>query len=300
MLQARIAGALLLISLATIASPTIANTIQVSGTPPVGVVGEQYYWLPTTSGGNKSTMQFAYLNPPSWSGEYRSSGAIIGTPTKPGTYSNIVIEAWDGVNFGVSSPLTVTIAASGTSAASESSATGSKLAISGTPETAVEEGKYYSFRPTVVAPTAGALSYAIQNKPSWAQFSASTGTLTGTPASAGETSDIIITVSDGAQHASLSPFSISVDSSAPSQPGAVNLSWSAPTNNTNGTSLTDLAGYVVRYGTSTSAMQSQISVKSTKVEIGNLAAGTWYFEVASINSANVQSQFSPFLSAQIQ
>jgi putative Ig domain-containing protein len=292
--QARIAGVLLSIGLVTIALPTIANTIQVSGTPPVGAVGERYYWLPVTSGGNKATMQFAYVNPPAWSGEYRSSGAIIGTPTQPGTYSNIVIEAWDGVNFGVSPPLTVTIAGRGSSPTSQS-----RLAISGTPETTVEEGKYYSFRPTVVAPS-GILSYAIQNKPSWAQFSASTGTLAGTPTSAGETSDIIITVSDGAEHASLSPFSISVDSPAPSEAGAVNLSWSVPTSNTDGTSLTNLAGYVVRYGTSRSAMKSQISVKSTKVEISNLAVGTWYFEVASINSANIQSQFSPFLSAQVQ
>jgi hypothetical protein len=298
MLRVRIAEVSLLIGLATIALPAMANTIQVSGAPPVGVVGERYYWLPTATGGNKATMQFAYINSPSWSGEYRSSGAIIGTPTQPGTYSNIVIEAWDGVNFGLSAPFTVTITGSGSSRGSSASSSG--LAIAGTPETTVEAGKYYSFRPTVVAPTGIALSFAIENKPSWAEFSASTGTLSGTATEAGRSSDIVVTVSDGARHASLSPFSITVDPSAASQEGAVELNWSVPTRNTNGTALTDLAGYVVRYGTGNSTMNSHVFVKSTKVEINNLSAGTWYFEVASVNSDNVQSQFSPLLSAQVR
>jgi hypothetical protein len=151
-----------------------------------------------------------------------------------------------------------------------------------------------------VAPTGIALSYAIENKPSWAEFSASTGTLSGTATEAGRSSDIVVTVSDGARHASLSPFSITVDPSAASQEGAVELNWSVPTRNTNGTALTDLAGYVVRYGTGNSTMNSHVFVKSTKVEINNLSAGTWYFEVASVNSDNVQSQFSPLLSAQVR
>jgi hypothetical protein len=83
-----------------------------------------------------------------------------------------------------------------------------------------------------------------------------------------------------------------VDPVASSPSGDATLSWSVPTENTNGSPLTNLTGYVVRYGTSTSALNSQLSVKTNEVEIENLKAGTWYFEVASVNSANVESQFS--------
>jgi hypothetical protein len=282
--------------LPVIAQPTMADPIHVTGTPPEGAAGERYYWAPVTTGGNKATMQFAYLNPPSWSGEFRSSGAIIGTPTRPGTYSNIVIEAWDGVNFGLSAPLTITIAGSGSS----TSPAQPKLTISGTPETSVEVGKYYGFRPTVVGPPGVSLSYAIQNKPSWAQFSASTGMLSGTAAAPGESGGIVLTVSDGTEHAALAPFSITVDPPAASPSGTVELSWSAPSENTDGTALTNLTGYVVRYGTSSSALNSQLAVKSTNVQIDNLSRGTWYFEVASVNSKNVESQFSPSLSETVQ
>jgi hypothetical protein len=295
MLHTRIGGISLVAVLTTIALPAMANTIRVSGTPPVGVTGDRYYWAPTITGGNRATMQFAYVNPPSWSGEFRGSGAIIGTPTQPGTYSNIVIEAWDGVNFGVSPPLTITIEGSGSS----KPASQSSLTISGTPETSIEVGKYYSFRPTVVGPPGVNLSYTIENKPSWAQFSASTGMLSGTATAAGESRDIIVSVSDGSGHASLAAFSITVDSAA-TPSGTVELSWSAPTKNTDGTALTNLAGYVVRYGTTSAALNSQLSVKSTKVDIDNLKPGTWYFEVASINSNNVQSPFSPPLSEKVQ
>jgi len=36
------------------------------------------------------------------------------------------------------------------------------------------------------------------------------------------------------------------------------------------------------------------------VEIENLSPGTWYFEVAAVNTAGVQSQFSSIVSKTIQ
>jgi len=67
--------------------------------------------------------------------------------------------------------------------------------------------------------------------------------------------------------------------------------------------LTNLAGYVIRYGTSSTALNTQISVGSantTDLEIENLSPGNWYFEVAAINTANVESQFSSIGSKTIQ
>ncbi len=170
------------------------------------------------------------------------------------------------------------------------------LAISGTPSTTAVIGQYYSFTPTVVATGGSSLTYTVSNKPSWAQFSASTGTLSGTPAgSAATDGNIVLSVSNGSQSASLPAFSIAVEAPPVTQAGSATLSWAKPTVNTNGTPLTNLAGYVIRYGTNAGALTSVISLGSpnaTSTEIGNLTPGTWYFEVAAINTANVESPFS--------
>jgi hypothetical protein len=156
-------------------------------------------------------------------------------------------------------------------------------------------GGFYSFKPTVVAPSGATLSYSIKDKPSWASFSTTTGTLSGTPTATGVTSGIVLGVSDASQSAALAAFNISV-AAAPSAPaGEITLSWSPPTENTNGTALTNLAGYVVRYGTSTASLNSSLSLSgssSTNVELENLSAGTWYFEVAAVNALGIQSAFS--------
>ena len=53
--------------------------------------------------------------------------------------------------------------------------------ISGTPSTSVAEGVGYHFTPTASDPDGDNLSFSILNQPTWASFSASTGTLSGTP-----------------------------------------------------------------------------------------------------------------------
>jgi hypothetical protein len=177
-----------------------------------------------------------------------------------------------------------------------------KLQISGTPATKAEVGKFYSFTPTVVASAGSSLTYTVANKPAWAKFSAATGTLSGTPSPGNAASDanIVVSVSNGAQNAALPPFNITVQ---PAVAGSASLSWSQPTENTDGSRLTNLAGFVIRYGTSSTALKTEISVISagaTGVEITNLSPGNWQFEVAAINTSNVKSQFSAIVGKTIQ
>jgi hypothetical protein len=176
------------------------------------------------------------------------------------------------------------------------------LQISGTPAPTAEIGQFYSFRPTVVASAGSSLTYAVANKPAWAQFSATTGTLSGTPSTGSVATDanIVVSVSNGAQSAALPAFNITVQ---PALAGTASLSWSRPTENTNGTPLTDLAGYVIRYGTSSTALNDKISVASasaTGAKITNLSPGNWSFAVSAINTANVESQFSAIVGKTIQ
>jgi hypothetical protein len=81
-------------------------------------------------------------------------------------------------------------------------------------------------------------------------------------------------------------------SGAPATTGSAALAWSAPTENTNGTALTDLAGYKIYYGSSAESMTQTVQVASptaTAYVVSNLAAGTYYFAVAAYASDGTQS-----------
>jgi hypothetical protein len=81
------------------------------------------------------------------------------------------------------------------------------LTISGTPDATVEAGKDYLFQPT----STGASVFSIVNKPSWATFSTTTGSLSGKPTFAATHSNVIILARDSAGAAvSLPGFSIVV------------------------------------------------------------------------------------------
>ncbi len=163
--------------------------------------------------------------------------------------------------------------------------------IAGSPPTSDVAGKAFAFVPTTTNPGGGALTFSITNMPAWASFSTVTGALTGTPSSAqaGVYSNILISVSNGSASASLPAFSIAVSA------GSANLSWTAPTQNTDGTPLTDLAGYVIYYGTSADALTQTIQVSNPGTNsyvIGNLGAGTYYFAIEAYTTAGTQSALS--------
>jgi hypothetical protein len=73
---------------------------------------------------------------------------------------------------------------------------------------------------------------------------------------------------------------------------AVNVLWDAPTTNTDGSALTDLAGFKVVYGTSSTSLTSTATVYNTaarSTSIPSLAAGTWYFAVRAFNANQTDS-----------
>jgi Fibronectin type III domain len=83
-------------------------------------------------------------------------------------------------------------------------------------------------------------------------------------------------------------------SSFPSPPptGTASLSWSAPTENTDGTPITDLAGYHVYYGTNSSNLTQTVDIVGATVTsyvVRGLAAGTYYFAVSAYNGSGLES-----------
>jgi outer membrane biosynthesis protein TonB len=94
---------------------------------------------------------------------------------------------------------------------------------------------------------------------------------------------------------------------APTEPapttGAATLNWMPPTENTDGSTLTDLVEYKIYYGTSPDAMTNEITNISTGLStyvIENLQSNTtYYFSMTAINADGIESSFSNIVSKNI-
>jgi Putative Ig domain len=175
--------------------------------------------------------------------------------------------------------------------------------ISGTPMTGVTVGTQYSFTPTASDSDGGAMTFSIQNAPSWATFNTSTGQLSGSPKATdvGTTSNIVIKVADGTATASLAAFSITVTGATPTT-GTATVSWVAPTKNSDGTPLTDLAGFRIYFGTNSESLTQVVRVsnaQATSYVVSGLTSGTWYFAVTSYGSDGSESARSTVASKTI-
>jgi hypothetical protein len=263
----------------------------ISGTPPTTAKpGVWYNFIATISDPNGDALLCSIKNQPSWLVFNRTKCQLSNIPTTAniGTYSNIIISVSDGKGGVASLPaFSITV--------SSSSTTNKPPVISGTPSTSVQAGSAYAFTPTASDPEGKTLTFSITNKPVWATFSTTTGKLSGTPSSAqtGTYSNIGIKVSDGSLTASLPVFSIVVSTTTTT--GSATLSWTPPTLNTDGTTLTNLAGYRILYGTSPTALTRTVQVANAGVSryvVENLTAGTWYFSVRAYSTTGVESSSS--------
>jgi hypothetical protein len=195
-----------------------------------------------------------------------------------------------GCGGGTVSPTTATAAAAATPAAAP---TLTPVELTGTPATSVTAGQNYLFQPKV-SQGGGVVTFSIKGLPTWATFDVDTGVLTGTPATANEgtTGSITITGTNGSSNSSIGPFAITVNAAAPPATGSATLTWTAPTENTNGTPISGLAGYHIYYGTTQNAWTTTITVASptqTSYVVSGLAHGTYYFAVVAYNAAGMDS-----------
>ena len=167
-------------------------------------------------------------------------------------------------------------------------------AISGSPANAVTIGDTYSFTPTAWDPDGDALSFSVTNKPVWATFDSSTGTLSGMPdlGNVGSYENIQVAVSDGELSSSIPEFWIDVVDIAL---GSVTLTWTPPTLNENGTALSDLTAYRIYYGTESRSYTRSVEIDNPGLAsyvLEDLVPDTYYFVATAVNSQGVESGFS--------
>jgi hypothetical protein len=189
----------------------------------------------------------------------------------------------------------------GTSPATSTTAPSSSgtLSLSGTSVASIAVGQNYSFQPNVAGTSTAGIGFSIQNKPSWATFDTTTGALSGSPVAGhvGTYSNIVISASNGSgTSATLAAFSLSVaQTAAPTGNGSATLSWTPPTQNTDGSAIVNLAGYRIYYGSSEGSLTNSINVTNpglTAYTIADLKSGTTFFGITAYTSGGAESGMS--------
>lgn len=274
-----------------LASAATAPTI--SGAPAKSVlVSHSYSFQPKATG---TALRFSITNRPWWATFKPGTGQLSGTPHNLGTFGGVDIcvssagvkRCLPAFSLKVVAPSTGPI-------------------ISGSAPATAKVGTAYSFQPTAHDPNGLKVVFSIFDKPSWMTFNAATGKLSGTPTAAnvGEFAHIGISASNGYHSTQLPSFSITVDSQGSELPPAnVTIAWTPPTENTNGSTLTNLAGYHIYYGTTQGNLNKVVDITNPGVAsyvVSDLTSGTWYFALTSVNSAGVESLRSSVISTVVE
>jgi hypothetical protein len=270
-------------SVVALAAPSI------SGKPVTSVTAAHYFsFQPSASNPGGGAVTFAVSNKPSWAQFDAGTGRLYGTPLPPanvGTFSNIEISVSAGGQRANLAPFAITVLP----------LPNIPPTIGGSPAPSVVTGSTYAFQPKATDPNGLQVGFGIWNKPSWASFNSTTGLLSGTPSAlnVGTYSNIVITAYDGYSKAVLPAFNILVQKSGSgtATTGSATLSWMPPTQNTNGSALTDLAGYHIYYGTTPDLGQSVTLTNAglTRYVLSGLTQTTWYFAMTAYDTAGNES-----------
>ena len=180
--------------------------------------------------------------------------------------------------------------------------------IDGAPPTVVTAGQTYVFQPNASYPDGARLVFRIDNKPSWLRLESATGLLYGTPepGDAGIYANIVVSATDGNAQVSLPAFSIFVarppDWAGARAPSSVSLSWEPPTVNSDGSPLTDLAGYRIYFGFSADNLRGHVDVENPGVMrdvLEGLSPGNYYIAVAALNIQGTEGELSNIITATV-
>lgn len=283
--------------MAVAALPAFSVTVQalavnspptISGSPAPSVEeGELYSFAPTASDPDGDQMTFTISGRPPWASFNSVNGVLQGTPaaTDQGIHGGIAISVSDGSATSTLQTFSITVNALPVN---------TPPTISGTPPAVVTVNSQFQFTPAATDADGDTLQFTATGLPSWVTFSTVTGEMSGTPGvgDVGNFSGIVITVSDGNDDASIGPFSITVEAISL---GSATLSWNAPTVNTDGSALNDLAGYRIYWRSSPGPFTNSVTLNNpglTSYVIENLAPGTYEFASTAFNSNGVESDFS--------
>jgi hypothetical protein len=261
----------------------------ISGAPVrTATAGKLYSFQPSARDADGNELWFWVTSKPAWAQLDRTTGRLYGTPTSAqvGVYEQIQIVAWDGKAAAKLAKFAINVVAN--------PKVGRAPTISGAPVTTATIDKVYAFNPKAFDMDGDVLTFTVTGRPAWATLNPRTGQLTGKPTQVGVHPNVEITVSDGVTRSSLPKFAITVNA-ASVVTKSVALSWTAPTQNIDGSALTNLSGYRIVHGSAPGSYSQSITLNTVGLSsyvIENLKAGKHYFAVMARNSNGVESPLS--------
>jgi hypothetical protein len=261
------------------------------GTPLISVPAHWYYVFQPLATPQEG-LTFGIVNQPAWADFDPLTGQLSGTPTTDdiGTYTHILISASDGSSWKYLPQFSITVLPY-VSAGSMPS---------GGPPFAAVVGQPYMFQLTTRDPSGARIALASQNKPDWLTFDRVNGLLFGTPGpeDVGAYPNFRLGATNGYSSVWV-PFRITVQPSSQTPTGSATLSWLPPTQNTDGSVLTDLAGYRIYFGLTPDSLDQSVQITNAGISayvIDGLAPGTWYFAVSAYDASGAESTLSPVIS----
>jgi len=96
-----------------------------------------------------------------------------------------------------------------------------------------------------------------------------------------------------------------IDSGGGNEPpttSSATLTWTPPLTHTDGSALTDLAGYRIYYGTTSGNYSSVITLNNpglSEYVIDNLPSNTYYMVITAVDSSGIESTYSNEVSKSI-
>ena len=266
------------------------------------LVHGHYLFVPEASDTDGDVLEYEIANKPEWAAFDALTGTLQGTPQAEhmGRWAGVVISVTDGNSVSSLPPFAVTVHDPSEPLEEESPGGASPPVIEGNPNKSVVVNTLYSFKPEASDPDGDELSFSVVNRPSWARFETTTGLLEGEPNAGdiGTTRPIQISVTDGVNIAALSEFTITVDAVGSA---SLTITWNAPTENEDGSPLTDLAGYRIYYGSTSGKYGKPVDVQAgvTSYVIDDIGVGTWYLAMTSVNSGGRESEKTAEISFEI-
>jgi hypothetical protein len=294
---------------ACVAPPPVNNPPTISGTPSAAVVaGTAYSFTPVGADPDGGTLAFTIQNKPSWAAFSTATGALTGTPSSAnvGVHSSIRITVSDGNASASTSAFSITVTAAPPPPGNTPTNLTATVAVSPTDSalrdvtltwTGVANATMYEIDRCTGAGCTGfqwfvdvpGSPYKHLNQPAGQTYRYRVRTWTPSPPGPYST-----------------PVQVTTTVTTPPPPppsGVAALQWSPPQKNTDGSTLSNLAGYTILYGLSPTQLTNTVQINSagvTAYSVTNLAAGTWSFAVRARNSQGAESINSNIASKVVQ
>jgi hypothetical protein len=275
--------------------PPVNRAPTISGTPVAAVVtGQAYAFTPTATDADGDTLSFTIANKPTWATFSTTTGALNGTPAAAnvGITSSIMITVSDG-KLSASTPVfSITVTAAPPPSAPPAPA---NLTITMAPNVTHPANTNITLKWDAVAACTEYEIYRCIGASctvfNWLRDEPTT-TYTVADQLPSSTQKYKVRCWKPTIGAYTPVWTLTTPVNPTTPPpagtGTATLNWTPPTHNSDGSTLVDLAGYRVLYGTSASVLTSTVQIANpaaTTYVVDKLTAGTWYFAMTAYNTA---------------